>query len=677
MNFAASNRRTRRLVWLAVGGVALSVGAAPFSTRHMDTSVPPGDDFYAYAAGTWTKEAEIPADKSRWGAFSELGQDNMERIRGLLEEAAASDAPRGSAAQKVGDFYQSGMDVEAIEAADLSPLQAQLDQIAAVDDLDGLIDAVAYAHAHIGSPLFGLYVSSDERQSDRNILGLYQGGLSLPSRDYYFDERYASYRDSFKEHVANMFQLAGDDEPTARAAAETVFALETELAAASKSPEDLRDPVANYHKMTLADAAARFEGLPLRRFLAAVDYPEAHAPNVMVAQPEFYEALGKLLTERPIGEWKTYLRWHALTNGAPYLSSRFEDEDFRFYGTVLNGTPEQEPRWRRVANAMDRRIGFAVGQLYTDRYFPPELKAQLTEMTDLMKEVMHDRIQRLDWMGEDTKERALAKLATFKVLIGFPDKWRDYSQLDVTPGSWYSNIEAGSHFEFQRRLALVGQAVDKDEFHLTPQTVNAYIDPTSNRLTFLAGILQPPYFDPEMDAAVNWGGIGAIIGHEMTHAFDDQGRKYDASGNLNEWWTDADAERFDARAQKLVEQYAAYEPVPDHHVNGELTLGENIADLGGVCIGLEAFHRYMAKHPQPALIDGLTPDQRFFIAWAQAFRTKTRDAAAIRMLTVDPHSPGQVRAFAPLVNVPEFYEAFGIKEGDPMWKDPEERVHIW
>ncbi len=646
-----------------------------FTTDFMDRSVDPAEDFNRYANGGWLDATEIPADKSSWGAFSSLAENNWRRIRLLLEEVAETHAEPGTNLQKVADFYRTAMDVEAINAAGIKPLLPTYERIDAIADLDDLADYVASAHNSIGSPLFGFYTYADQRNNEDVIPIFVQGGLSLPTRDYYFEEQHAKYLPLFVDHMARMFELAGTPTAEARADAETVLALETKLAGFSKTVTELRDPVENYHKMSLTEAAAKMPHFPLLRYAQQLGIP-ASETEIDLKQPEFYAGLSELLASESLEDWKTYLRWNALSSAAPYLSEAFDEENFRFFSTELSGTPQQEPRWQRAARMLDTGIGFAVGEIYVDKYFPPEVREHLETMIGNMRDVLHDRIVGLPWMSEATKEKALEKLSTFRVVVGYPPEWRDYSALEIDADDFFGNITAAAEFEARRNLAKLEKPFDRSEWLRTPQQVNAYYQPSAGQLVFLAGILQPPYFDPELDDAVNYGAICAVIGHEITHGFDDKGRNYDAHGNLSDWWTEQDAAEFTARAQKLVDQYSAYEVLPGVFVNGEQTLGENIADLGGVSIAFEALQRSLTNK-RVGLIDGLTQEQRFFIAWAQVWRTKYRDDALKRAVASNVHSPGMIRAIGPLVNVPEFFETFDIEEGDPMWVAPAERAKIW
>jgi len=666
---------------LGLGAGALAASAAEemipvaFSTQWMNPSADPRKDFYEYANGGWLKATEIPADKSRWGAFDALGENNWRRIRGILEDAAAKSGPAGSVGQQVGDFYASAMDEATIDAAGLKPLQPELARIEAIASLDDLARYVAYAHAHIGGPLFGSYIYADQKDNSRVLFILTQGGLSLPSRDYYFEPQYAKFLAPFTEHVATMLTLAGAAPEAAQAGAARILALETEMARLAKTVAELRDPLANYHRLSRAEAAAKMPGFPLAAYLDAAGLPAAET-HLNVAQPDYFTGLGTLLKTRPLAEWKTYLRWQALRAAAPYLAKEFNAENFRFAGTVLNGTPTQEPRWQRAARVLDGQIGFAVSRIYVEKYFPPAVKARLEEMIQNMRDVLHDRIVALDWMSEPTKQKALEKLRTFRVVVGYPEKWRDYTGLEIRRDDYFGNVMRGAAFETKRQFAKLGQPFDRTEWLRTPQQVNAYYQPSAGQLVFLAGILQPPYFDPELDDAVNYGGIVAVIGHEISQGFDDKVRLYDAQGNLADWWTAEDAAKFKERSLRLVQQFNGYFALPGLAINGQQTLGENIGDLGGVSIAYEAFQRSL-RNKRVGLIDGLTPEQRFFVAWAQVWRTKYRDDALKRYVATDVHSPGPFRAVGPLVNLQEFFAAFGIKEGDPMWRKPEDRAKIW
>jgi putative endopeptidase len=648
-----------------------------FSAAYLDRAVDPGVDFYHYVCGTWLRENPVPGDKARWAGFDELQQRDWFLLRGILENATTnSSAPEHSPTREVGDFFASEMDTNRIDQLGLKPLTGDFGRIAAIKSTQELIREVAYLQLRNVDAMFGSGASPDAKNSSVYAFELGQSGLGLPDRDYYLSEGFAKQRAAYLVHIAKMFTLAGETESDASAHATTILDLETALAKASKSRVDLRDPIANYHKFALAEMDSMYPDLDLKGFIDASEIKGL--TNVIIGQPEFLTALDKLVKDRPLADWKTYLRWHVLLSAAPFLAAPFEQESFAFYGTVLSGQPMQEPRWQRSARVVDRTIGEALGQLFVEKYYPPSARARMSALIADLRSVLHDRLTLVPWMTGPTRAKALEKFATFTQKIGYPDKFRDYSKVEIRRDDYLGNVERAAEFESKRELARIGQPVDKAEWHMTPQTVNAYYNSSQNEIVFPAGILQPPFFDVDMDDAVNYGAIGAVIGHEMTHGYDDQGRKYDAQGNLNDWWTEADAKAFEARAQKLVNQYDSYEALPGLHVNGQLTLGENIADLGGVTIAYEALERALERDPSKRKdIEGFTPEQRFFLSFSQIWRVNQREASLRRAITVDPHSPGQFRAIGPHVNLQEFFDAFGIKEGAPMWRAPELRAIIW
>jgi putative endopeptidase len=661
---------------------SLTVASSPrpepprFKVEHLDRTVDPKSDFARFAFGNWLKNNPIPSDKPRWGGFGELAQYNWAVLRNILEETAAVSHEPGSVRQKVGDFFSSAMNTAAIDAAGLAPLAEDLAMVDAIANAEDLARIVAKLHNQGFSGFFSASVFADQKNSDVNALYFSQGGLSLPSKDYYFAETYAKQRDAFIEHVAKMLILAGASPSAAAADAQTVFTLEKALASQAKTPIEFRDVLANYNKMPTAELAAKLPAFPLARYLRERGLVGPGAEDIIVGQPAFFTGLQDQLTQHPLSAWKVYLRYQVLISAADALAAPFEQEAFRFYSTVLSGTPEMEPRWQRAARAVDSLLGEALGQLYVERYYPPQARARMDELIRNIRAVMRDRLQTLEWMTAPTREKALAKFDRFVARIGHPDTWRDYSAVTIRPASYFDNMHAATRVEIARRIARLGQPVDKSEWGVSAPTVNAYFQATSNQIIFPAGILQPPFFDFTLDDAINYGAIGAVIGHEITHGFDDQGRRYDADGNLADWWTPDDAAQFQARAVKLIEQYNTYAALPGLHINGALSLGENIADLGGVSIAFEAFQRSMAGKERP-LIDGFTPEQRFFLSWAQQWRTHFREDELRRQVAVGPHAPGQFRAIGPLVNMQGFFDAFGIKEGDPMWRKPEDRAKIW
>jgi putative endopeptidase len=647
-----------------------------FSVDYMDKSVAPGDDFFHYAAGAWIKNNPVPADKSRWGGFDELQEYNWRHIHAILESASTTPAPPKSPARQVGDFFLSAMDTNRLEQLAFQPLAADFARIAAIDSPEALLRVAAELDARGLGAMFGASASRDAKNSGFYAFHLGQGGLGLPDRDYYLSDGFAKQREAYAAHISKMLTLAGESQAEAGARAKTILGLETELAKASKSRTDLRDPIANYHKFAVQDLPAKYPALPLKTFLSTAGV--GGVQDVIVGQPEFFAALDELIKGRPLADWRTYLKWHLLSAASPFLHAAAEEESFAFYGTVLRGQPAQEPRWQRAAKVVDGSIGEALGQLFVEKYFPPAAKVRMAELIGNLKAVFRDRLIKVDWMTEATRAKALAKFDRFTQKIGYPDKFRDYSRVEIRPDDFLGNIERAAAFESKREMARVGKPVDKTEWHMTPQTVNAYFNPLQNEIVFPAGILQPPFFDVDMDDPVNYGAIGVVIGHEITHGYDDEGRKYDAAGNLNEWWTEADAKAFDERAQKVVDQYNGYDALPGLHVNGRLTLGENLADLGGTSIAYEAMERALARDPaKRRIIDGFTPEQRFFLSLAQLWRINWREAELRRRIVTDPHSPPQFRAIGPHVNMAEFYEAFGITPSDPMWRPPALRAKVW
>ena len=650
--------------------------APRFSLDYLDRSVSPATNFYQFACGNWIKQNPVPADKSRWGSFIEVGERNWFLLHEILESSITNPAPANSPAQKVRDFYKSATDTNRLEQLGFKPLKKPLKQIEGLKSKEDLAKLLADFHQRGVEACFSDSASPDSKNSGFYAFHLYQGGLSLPDRDYYLKDSFAKQREAYVAHITKMLTLSGEPAVEAKAHAAVILELETALAKASKSRVDLRDPLANYHKVTVASLAKDYPDLQLKDYIAGSGLEKIN--DLIVGQPEFLAALDTLVKERPLDEWKIYLKWQLVRNAAPFLHAAAEEESFAFYGTVLQGQPAQEPRWQRAGKVIDAEIGEALGQLFVEKHFPPAARERMNELVGNLKVVFRDHLKKLDWMTDATREKALGKFDLFTQKIGHPDKFRDYSTVEVRPDDFFGNVERATMFESKRELARVGKPIDKTEWHMTPPTVNAYFNPLQNEIVFPAGILQPPFFDVDMDDAVNYGAIGVVIGHEITHGYDDQGRKYDANGNLNEWWTEADGKAFDARAQKVVDQYDAYEVLPGLHVNGRLTLGENIADLGGTTIAYEALERALAKDPSKRKsIGGFTPEQRFFLSLSQIWRMNCREAEIRRRITVDPHSPGQFRGVGPHVNVQQFYDAFGIKEGDPMWRPTELRAIIW
>jgi putative endopeptidase len=648
-----------------------------FSVENMDRSVEPGVDFYRFAAGNWIKSNPVPADKSRWSGFDELQERNWRLIRELLETSAAdASAPPNSPTRQVGDFFASAMDAERREKLGFKPIARDLQRIGRLRSTKAMFELLADFHERGIGGLFGAGVTPDAKNSSVYAFALSQGGLGLPDRDYYLKPDFAKQRDDYRQHITRMFEMLGETTAEAAAHAALVIEIETALAKTSRSRVELRDPIKNYHKLAVPEFAGKHPSSAWVRYFEGVGIGKL--PEVIVGQPEFFETTDKLLKDRPLADWKVYMRWHLVSGTAPYLHEAAEKESFAFYGTKLRGTPEQEPRWQRTARVIDAGIGEALGQLYVKKHFPETARARMSELITNVRDVFRDRLAKLEWMSEPTRAKALAKFDRFTQKIGHPEKFRDYSKVPIRRDDYLGNLQRATVFESRRQIVRVGKLVDRSEWEMTPQTVNAYFNPLQNEIVFPAGILQPPFFDAEVDDAVNYGAIGVVIGHEITHGYDDEGRKYDANGNLNDWWSEKDGKEFDARARKLVEQYGSYEALPGLKVNGELTLGENIADLGGTSIAYEALQRALAKNPAKRKhLDGFTPEQRFFLSLAQLWRVNWREAELRRRIVTDPHSPPQFRGIGPHVNLQEFYDAFGIKEGAPMWRTPELRARIW
>lgn len=644
---------------------------------NLDTSVNPCENFYQYANGGWIKNNPIPASESRWSSFNELAERNNAVLREILEEAASNPtAPKGTPNQLIGDFYAAGMDSVAANNAGITPIKPELDKIASVKSTDDLVSVLADLKTKGISGFFTMYVSQDDKISTQYALQAGQGGLSLPDRDYYLkdDDRSRNIRTEYVKHVQNMFQLLGNDAATALKKAQAIMDMETRLAKASKARADLRDPYANYNKMTVQEFANQYANLKVSQLLTGMGAQAAR--EIIIGQPAFFKELNSMLKSVPLDDWKTYTQWHLLRTTAPYLSQDFVQENFNFYGKVLSGAKEMQPRWKRVLRASDAALGEALGQLYVQKTFSPEAKAKALEMVHNLQESFRDHVRDLEWMSEETKQKALGKLDAFAVKIGYPDKWEDYKGLDITRQSYAANVMQASQYAFRDNVGKIGKPVDRQEWFMSPPTVNAYYNPSMNEIVFPAGILQPPFFDPNADDAVNYGGMGAVIGHELTHGFDDQGAQYDFEGNLKNWWSEEDLEKFNDRANAVSEQYSQYTVLDNLHVNGKLTLGENIADIGGLNIAYTALQKALANE-NPGKIDGFTPEQRFFLAWAQIWRINARDEALNQQILTDPHSPGQFRTNGPVSNMPQFYEAFGCDSGDKMVRSDENRVKIW
>jgi putative endopeptidase len=643
----------------------------------LDKTCKPCEDFFRYASGEWLAKNPIPAAYPSWGRFNELAERNREELHQILEQAAANtQAPATSNERKIGDFYASCMDEKQINAAGAKPLDSEFARIDAVRSTRELQEEVARLQGLGVRALFDFGATQDEKNSSQVIGGADQGGLGLPDRDYYTktDDKSKQIRQQYEEHLAKMLALAGDDQAKTSSEAKSIVELETRLAEASLTRVERRDPEKTYHKMNRSDLRALTPDWSWEDYFQEIGY--TNIDFVDVSAPKFFETVSQALKETPLETWKTYLRWHLVNSTAAYLSDPFVDEDFNFKGRALQGTTELLPRWKRCVSATDRQLGEALGQIYVQKYFPPEAKARALDMVNHLTEALRDDLQKLPWMGPATKKQALTKLAAFARKIGYPDKWRDYSAYMVDRGPYALNQMRGAQFEFKRDLNKIGKPVDRTEWGMTPPTVNAYYNSEMNEIVFPAGILQPPFFDPNADDASNYGAMGAVIGHEMTHGFDDEGRKFDAQGNLRDWWTPEDEKNFNERAACVEKQFDSYTVQDDIHENGKLVLGESIADLGGLNLAYRALQK-AEKGKKPALIGGLTADQRFFLAFAQIWASNDRPEFERLMVNTNPHPLGRFRAIAPPSNMAEFARAFGCKEGDAMARPSAIRCQIW
>jgi len=643
------------------------LGSFGFDLAGRDTTVQPGDDFYDYASGTWDKTTEIPADRSAYGMFHVLRDLSQTRTRTILDAAAAQPG------SKSGDFYASFMDEAAVNAKGVTPIRPWLSAIKAAKDKTALATESAKLQQQGVPGLFGVGVQQDDKAPDTYIVSMGQGGIGLPDRDYYLkdDAKLATVRTEYVAYLTKMLTLAGeaDAEPRARA----VFEHEKALANAHWTRVDSRDADKTYNKLTFADLTAKAPGFPWAAYTTALGV--AGRPAYLVAQPSAIAGEAKVYADAPLAVLKDHLLLRTLRSYAPYLPSAFDKTNFAFYGTTLGGTPEQQARWKRGVDLVGNALGEDVGKAYVARYFPPEAKAAADDLVKNVTAAMGERLKKLEWMAPETKAKALAKLASFTPKIGYPTQWRDYSALTISRGDLVGNVARANAFEFQRELGKLGRPIDRAEWFMTPMTINAYANPTLNEIVFPAAILQPPFFDPKADPAVNYGAIGAVIGHEISHHFDDQGRKYDATGKLTDWWTPQDVARFKVFTDALVKQYDGYQPLPGQNIQGELTLGENIADLAGLTVAIDAYHASLNGKPAP-VIDGTTGDQRFYYGWAQVWRTKYREPALRQQLLSDPHAPGHYRTLT-VRNLDPWYAAFGAKPGQKTYLAPEQRIRIW
>ena len=643
----------------------------------MDTTVAAGTDFYEYACGGWIKNNPLKPEYARFGTFDQLLENNQEQLRVLIEELSATPHEAGSVAGKIGALYAMGLDSTKLNADGVAPIKEELAAINALATKSDVSKMVATLHKEGMAPFFALFVGADEKNSAMNIVQLYQAGIGMGDRDYYLleDEGSAKMRDAYRAYINKLFTLAGSSPEQADAAVDAVMKIEKAIAEISYGREDLRDSQKNYNKLAYEDFKQIESPLDWDVYFESMGL--AGLKELDAKQINFYKDMNKALQNTTVDEQKYYLAFNLLSAAAPYLSDDFVDADFEFYGKVMSGKQEQQPRWKRSLNTVNGALGEAVGEMYVEKYFPASSKEKMLTLVGNLQTALSERINGLEWMSDTTKAKAQEKLAAFTVKIGYPDKWRDYSGLEIKDDSYWANVRRSNIFDMAYQLADVDKPVDKSRWHMNPQTVNAYYNPTTNEICFPAAILQPPFFNPDADDAVNYGSIGGVIGHEMTHGFDDQGRNYDKDGNLIDWWTAEDAVRFKERADKLVDQYDQIIVIDTLHANGRFTLGENIADHGGLLVAHQAYLNSLKGKETPAPIDGFTNEQRFFLGYATLWGQNIRPEEIRRRTKIDPHSLGKWRVNAALRNIAPFYAAFDIKEGDPMFMAPADRVVIW
>ena len=652
---------------------ALSGG---IDVANLDKTVSPKTDFYQYACGGWMKTHPLTDEYGRFGSFDLLAENNRTQLHGLIKGLATQQQEPGSIGQKIGDLYNLAMDSTKLNADGMKPMKPMLDKVAAVKDRKGLTVLAAEMTRQGLGAYFNLFIGADEKNSSMNIVQAFQGGLGLGDRDYYLsdDAHNKDIRAKYEAHIARMFRLAGYEEGQAVKAAGQAMAVETDLAKAAYDRVKARDPQANYHKMTVAELERQAPGIDWHLYFKSLGLPEVKELNV--AQPEALAEVAKQVGKGDLDAQKSYLLWKVIDGAASYLSDEFVEANFDFYGKVLSGTPEMQPRWKRAVSAVDGMMGEAVGKMYVEKYFPAAAKERMVKLVGNLQQALGERIRALTWMSDETKAKALEKLSAIYVKVGYPDQWRDYSSLDIKKDSYWANVLRSNVFEYDYMLAKNGKPVDKTEWMMTPQTVNAYYNPTTNEICFPAGILQYPFFDMKADDAFNYGAIGVVIGHEMTHGFDNHGRQYDKDGNLRDWWTAEDAKKFEERTQVLVDWFDKIEVLPGLHANGKLTLGENIADYGGLQVAFQAFHNAVKDAPL-GVVDGFTPEQRFYLAYAGVWAANIRDEEIRLRTQTDEHSLGRWRVNATLPHIEGWYEAFGVQEGDPMYLAPDKRASIW
>jgi putative endopeptidase len=667
--FSSCNQNNKQEAKIMIDSQAINL-------NDLDTTVSPREDFYQYATGGWQKNNPLPAEESRYGSFDVLAKETNLKVKELIQELANKQSDKGSIAWKIGTFYKVGMDSTTIESQGISPLNDEFMRIQSIENTQDIIDQIAHFQEYGISAPFYIYGSSDQDDASMEIAYVYQGGLGLPDRDYYLsdDDRSIEIRNAYLKHIESMLILLGDEPEVAKTNAQIIMDMETNMAQASMTRLELRDPHITKNKMTLSEIEKLTPDMNMKSYFEQIGLP---VPGVInISQPIFLKNLNEMVKTINIDNWKTYFNWKLINTTASYLSKSFVDESFNFYGTFLTGAEIQKPRWRKVVDATNGSLGEAVGQMFVEKHFPPEAKERMESLVANLKIAFENRITKLDWMSDETKEKAIEKLHAINVKIGYPDKWRDYSELEITEDSYVHNILASNKFDFEFMISKIGKNVDKDQWFMNPQTVNAYYSPDMNEICFPAGILQPPFFYIDADDAVNYGAIGVVIGHEMTHGFDDQGKNYDLKGNLTEWWTEKDSERFKEKTQVLTERYNEIIVLDTVHANGELSLGENIADFGGLSISYDAFQNAKAGK-EPEKIDGFTADQRFFLAYAKVWAQNIRDKEILRRTKEDVHSLGEWRVNGQLPGLESFHKAFNVQEGDAMYLPSDKWAKIW
>lgn len=655
--------------------------ASGLELTNMDSTIRPQDDFFGFVNGNWIKRTAIPADRGEWGSFNELSEFSNNAVLDVLKKAGENPKyTEGTDQRKAADFFSIGMDSSLAESAGLNPLKPTLDKIESIRNKADLQSYLIEQELEGGGAFFGFQVFPDLKNSKKMAAYLGSGGIGLPERDYYVktDPKSKETREKYKEHVARMLVLIGVDAPTAKKSAERILALESQLAKATLTKEESRDPVKQYNKKSISELTTLTPSINWSAYFTSLGVKE---DSIIVTEPVFMKEVEKIMNSYSWNDMKMYLKWTALRGGAPFLNHAVVQESFDFNSKYMRGVDQMRPRWKRVLGTTDAFLGEAIGKLYVDQNFPPEAKQKAMEMVENIKLAFADRIKNVDWMSDSTKKASLKKLSTFTVKIGYPDEWKNYAGLIIEKApekaSYYQNVANASKYVVQQNIAKLGKPVNTKEWQMTPQTVNAYYNPLFNEIVFPAGILQPPFYNYKADEAVNYGGIGAVIGHEISHGFDDQGSQFDAEGNLKNWWQEEDLKKFKDKGKALADQFGKYEPLPGVLVQGEFTLGENIGDLGGLNVAYDGLQRFYREHKKPGLIDGYTPEQRFYLSWATVWRIKYKDETLRTQVNTDPHSPGMFRANGPISNITEFYDAFGVKPGDKMYREEKDRVKIW